>query len=187
MLLIWISQNEELAEPASRALDRCRATRAFPCSFLQSRLGRSGLLVARGRLALPHRSGRVGSSELLEAPNTAACRNVAEGLDCLLLSCRTRRSKIRRIGFSSQLPANTVSRLITRDRALLAYAAAGHLKAIALLGGGSMTENRKNHLPHRRLGLCRAAAHRRRGARRRASRAPAPRRRNGRACPSPSA
>jgi len=124
---VWISQNEELAEPAIRALDNAE-DEGVPVLISPITAWEVGLLVARGRLALPT-DPDTWFEKLLEAPNTQLAEMspkvliassylpnapVKDPADRILIATA------REHGFT----------LITRDRALLAYAAAGHLRAI---------------------------------------------------------
>jgi PIN domain nuclease of toxin-antitoxin system len=124
---IWTSEDEELSDAAVEALDRA-ADEGIPVLVSPITAWEVGLLVARGRLALPL-SPRVWFERLLEAPYL----KLAELPPSVLIASsflpnapfrdpadRILVATAREFGFA----------LVTRDRTLLSYAAAGHLKAI---------------------------------------------------------
>jgi PIN domain nuclease of toxin-antitoxin system len=124
---LWISEGKELAESAVKAMDQAD-DEGFPALISPISAWEIGLLVARGRIALPT-DPQSWFKRMLEAPNT----QLAEMPPKVLIA-------------SSYLPNAPVKdpadrilvatareyglTFITRDRALLNYAAAGHLKAI---------------------------------------------------------
>jgi PIN domain nuclease of toxin-antitoxin system len=125
---IWITQDSKLADSAVKALDQADdegvAVLVSPITAWEV-----GLLVARGRIALPTNPD-TWFQRLLEAPNIRLAEMPAKiliassflpNLTVKDLADRILVATAREFGFA----------LITRDRALLDYAEAGHLKAIA--------------------------------------------------------
>lgn len=125
---IWISQDLPLADSALQALTEAveEGTSIFVSPITAWEVG---LLVARGRIALPTNPD-VWFERLLDAPNTELAEmppkvlvassflpNIAvkDPADRILVATA------REYGFA----------LLTRDRALLSYADAGHVKAVA--------------------------------------------------------
>ena len=125
---IWITNDEPIAAAASAALDASYAggltTFVSPMTAWEV-----GTLVARGRLSLPIRP-QIWFGRLLGVPGMAVADMSA---NILILSSflpgapprdpadRIIAATAREFGYQ----------LMTRDRALLAYAEAGHIQAIA--------------------------------------------------------
>lgn len=125
---IWISENEALSDAAVQALDQA-ADDGTPVLVSPITAWEVGLLVARGRLALPV-SPEAWFERLLEAPRV----NLAELTPSTLINSSFLPNAQFRDPADRILVATAREfglALITRDRALLSYAAAGHLKAIA--------------------------------------------------------
>jgi PIN domain nuclease of toxin-antitoxin system len=125
---IWISEDEPLADAAVQALDRA-ADESTPVFVSPISAWEVGLLVARGRIALPL-SPAAWFDRLLQAPLLSLAElppSVLIGSSFLPGAAfrdpadRILVATAREFGFA----------LVTRDRALLSYAAAGHLRAIA--------------------------------------------------------
>lgn len=124
---IWISQDDPLADSAVQALAQAAEENA-PVFISPITAWEVGLLVARGRIALPTNPD-AWFERLLEAPNTELADMsprvliassflpdiaVKDPADRILVATA------RELGLT----------LMTRDRALLAYAEAGHVKAV---------------------------------------------------------
>lgn len=125
---IWITQDHPLADTALQALTDAdkEGVSVFVSPITAWELG---LLVARGKIALPANPD-VWFERLLEAPNTKLAEMPPK---VLIASCflpdmpvkdpadRILVATARELGLA----------LVTRDRALLTYSEAGHVKAIA--------------------------------------------------------
>lgn len=125
---IWITQDLKLADSAVKALNEA-ADKGVAVLVSPITAWEVGLLVARGRIALPTNPD-VWFQHLLEAPNTRLADMPAKVLIASSflpnLTVKDPADRIlvataREFGFA----------LITRDRALLQYAEAGHVRAIA--------------------------------------------------------
>ena len=124
---VWMAEDEPLADEAVAALDEAldegETILVSPISAWEI-----GMLVSHGRLALPL-SPQTWFRRLLEAPYT--------GLAELTPSVLVESSFLPNAPFrdpADRILAATARELsltlVTRDRALLRYASAGHLKAI---------------------------------------------------------
>ena len=125
---IWISENEPISDSAVQALDRA-ADEGTPVLVSPISAWEIGLLVARGRLALPL-SPKAWFERILEAPQVSLAELPPSVLiDSSFLPNAAFRDPADRILAATAREFGFA--LITRDRELLNYAAAGHLKAIA--------------------------------------------------------
>ena len=124
---LWISENEKLADTAIAALDEAE-DEGVPALISPITAWEIGLLVARGRVALPS-SPEVWFERLLEAPNTQLAEMPPKVLiaSSFLPNAPVKDPADRILIATAREYGLT---LITRDRALLSYAEAGHLKAI---------------------------------------------------------
>ena len=124
---LWISENEKLADTAIAALDEAE-DEGVPALISPITAWEIGLLVARGRVALPT-SPQTWFERLLEAPNTQLAEMPPKVLiaSSFLPNAPVKDPADRILIATAREYGLT---LITRDRALLSYAAAGHLKAI---------------------------------------------------------
>lgn len=126
--VIWSSENEKLSDAAVQALDRA-ADEGTPVLVSPITAWEVGLLVARGRLALPL-SPKAWFERLLQAPYLKLAELPPSVLiDSSSLPNASFRDPADRILIATAREFGFA--LVTRDRALLSYAAAGHLKAIA--------------------------------------------------------
>jgi PIN domain nuclease of toxin-antitoxin system len=125
---IWISQDMPLADTALEALAEAdeEGTPVFVSPITAWEVG---LLVARGRIGLPTNPD-VWFERLLEAPNT----KLAEMPPKVLVAS----SFLPNISVKDPADRILVATarefelaLVTRDRALLSYAQAGHVRAVA--------------------------------------------------------
>jgi PIN domain nuclease of toxin-antitoxin system len=125
---IWISENTQLADSAVQALDGA-ADDGTPVFVSPITAWEVGLLVARGRIALPS-SPKSWFDQLLRAPMLSLADLPPSVLiDSSFLPNALFRDPADRILVATAREFGLA--LITRDRALLSYAAAGHVKAIA--------------------------------------------------------
>jgi PIN domain nuclease of toxin-antitoxin system len=125
---IWVSEDEQLSEAAVEAIDRA-ADEGTPVFVSPITAWEVGLLVARGRLALPI-SPRAWFERLLEARYVGLAEMPASILiDSSFLPSAQFRDPADRILVATAREFGFA--LVTRDRALLSYADAGNLKAIA--------------------------------------------------------
>lgn len=126
--VLWIAEGEKLADSAVRALDEAEnegvATLISPITAWEI-----GVLVARGRIALPI-SPWAWFERVLEAPNTQLAEMPPTALiaSSFLPKAPVKDPADRILIATARQYGLT---LITRDRVLLSYAAAGHLKAIS--------------------------------------------------------
>ena len=125
---IWISAGEELSDAAIAALnetaDEGRFILVSPITAWEI-----GLLVAKGRAAIPL-PAQPWFDRLMEAPSFRLAELTPEILiaSSFLPGARFKDPADRILAATARAFGLT---LITRDGALLSYAAAGHLKAIA--------------------------------------------------------
>jgi PIN domain nuclease of toxin-antitoxin system len=125
---IWITQNSKLADSAVEALDQA-ADEGVAILVSPIIAWEVGLLVARGRIALPTNPD-TWFQQLLDAPNTELAEMPAKVLIASsFLPSLSVRDPADRILVATAREFGLA--LVTRDRALLDYAEAGHVRAIA--------------------------------------------------------
>jgi len=125
---IWVSDNARLSEEAVRAMDEAddqgRPVFVSPISAWEI-----ALLVARGRIALPRRPD-AWFDRLMEAPTLRLAElPPAVFIASAFLPGSPPRDPADRIIAATARAFDLI--VVTRDRALLSYASAGHLRAIA--------------------------------------------------------
>jgi PIN domain nuclease of toxin-antitoxin system len=126
--VIWITNDEKLSIDAVEALDQAVDT-GSPTFISPITAWEIGLLVARGRLALPV-APQAWFDRLTEAPNL----RLADMPPAILIASAFLPGDAPRDPADRILVATSRTfglPLVTRDKALLSYAAAGHVKTIA--------------------------------------------------------
>jgi len=125
---IWIAEDAPLADEAVRAIDRAKdnddAVLMSPISAWEI-----GLLVARGRLALPI-GAQAWFDQIIETPNV----ELADLPPAVLIAASflpgiPPRDPSDRIVIATAREQNLT--IVTRDRQILKYATAGHVRALA--------------------------------------------------------
>ncbi|HEV7285466.1 type II toxin-antitoxin system VapC family toxin [Kaistia sp. UC242_56] len=126
--MIWVAGNAELAEPAIAALDDAE-DEAMPVFLSPISAWEIGLLVARNRLTLPTRP-KAWLDRLLKAPNLRLAQ-LPPGvlIDSAFLPGTPPRDPADRIIIATAREYDLT--IMTRDRLILDYAEAGHVRAIA--------------------------------------------------------
>jgi PIN domain nuclease of toxin-antitoxin system len=126
-VVLAITENEAISEAAVHALDEAEDV-GVPAFVSPITAWEIGLLVARGKIALPT-SPRAWFERVLEAPNTRLAEMPPEVLisSSFLPNAPVKDPADRILVATAREYGFT---LVTKDRALLGYAAAGHLKAI---------------------------------------------------------
>ena len=126
--VIWIAEDAPLADEAVQAIDRAKdnddAVLMSPISAWEI-----GLLVARGRLALPI-GAQAWFDQIIETPNV----ELADLPPAVLIAASflpgiPPRDPSDRIVIATAREQNLT--IVTRDRQILKYATAGHVRALA--------------------------------------------------------
>ena len=126
--VIWIAAGEPIAETATAAL-RDATARGVAIAVSPISAWEIGLMVARGRLALST-SPRAWVATVLAQPGvTLAQMSLDTLIESSFLPGAPPRDPADRIILATARAEGM--RVVTRDRALLAYAQAGHAEAIA--------------------------------------------------------
>lgn len=125
---IWISGNAALAEPAIAALDEAE-DEGRPIYLSPITAWEIGLLVARNRLSLPTRP-KAWFDRLMSAPGLRLAQ-LPPGvlIDSAFLPAAPPRDPADRIIIATAREYDLT--IMTRDRLILDYAGAGHVRAIA--------------------------------------------------------
>lgn len=125
--VLWIARDERISEAASTALDGARAA-GEPVRISPISAWEVALLVARNRIALPL-PPEIWFDRLLQAPGVV----LAEMPPSVLIASAFLPRPVSRDP-SDRIIAATARHfgytIVTRDRLLLAYAQAGHVRAI---------------------------------------------------------
>ncbi|HUS53512.1 MAG TPA: type II toxin-antitoxin system VapC family toxin [Thermohalobaculum sp.] len=126
--VIWIAAGAEISELAEKALqDAASESAAIAISPIS--IWEIGLLVARGRLALST-SPRAWIATVLEQPGVTLAGMLPDMLlDSSFLPGEPPRDPADRIILATARAEGM--RIVTRDRAMLSYAQAGHAEVIA--------------------------------------------------------
>ncbi|MEE8453683.1 MAG: type II toxin-antitoxin system VapC family toxin [Limibaculum sp.] len=126
--IIWIAAGAPISDEATEAL-RDANTRGVTIGVSPISVWEIGLLVARGRLVLST-SPRAWVSTVLAQPNVALAEMPPDTLiDSSFLPGAPPRDPADRIILATARAEGM--RIVTRDRAMLSYARAGHAEAIA--------------------------------------------------------
>ena len=126
--LIWITTGAPLSDAAIRAL-RVAASQEDGIAISPISAWEIGMLMSRGRLALA-KSPRAWMATALEQPNTVLARMPPEVLiESSFLPGEPPADPADRIILATAREFGM--RIVTRDRAMLSYARAGHVEAIA--------------------------------------------------------
>jgi PIN domain nuclease of toxin-antitoxin system len=124
---IWIAENAPLTDEAVQAIDQA-GDEGNPVLMSPISAWEIGLLVARGRLSLPI-SAQAWFDELIETPNVElADLPPAVLIASSFLPGTPPRDPADRIMIATAREQNLT--LVTRDRHMLNYAAAGHVHAL---------------------------------------------------------
>jgi PIN domain nuclease of toxin-antitoxin system len=125
---IWISEDAPLADEAVEAMDQAddEGARVLVSAITAWEIG---LFIAKGRLALPI-DAKAWFDRLMEAPNLELADLTP---DILIASCflpgKPPRDPSDRIMISTARTRGLT--VVTRDRCILDYASAGHVRALA--------------------------------------------------------
>lgn len=125
---IWITENASLADGAVQAIDRA-VDDGKPVLMSPISAWEIGLLVARGRVALPI-GAQAWFEQIIETPNVElADMPPAVLIAASFLPGLPPRDPSDRIVIATAREKNLT--IVTRDRQILKYAAAGHVRALA--------------------------------------------------------
>ncbi len=126
--LIWITSGAPLSDAANRAL-REAASQGHGIAISPISAWEIGMLMSRGRLVLT-KSPRAWMATALEQPNTELAQMPPEVLiESSFLPGEPPADPADRIIIATAREFGM--RIVTRDRAMLSYARAGHAEAIA--------------------------------------------------------
>jgi len=125
---LWISESAALAQAAEDALDRA-ADQGAPIFVSPITAWEIGLLTARNKLSLPM-SPQNWFARLMRAPNLRLTELAPVILlDSCFLPARPPRDPSDRIIIATARALDLT--IVTRDRLILGYAEAGHVRALA--------------------------------------------------------